>query len=611
MDAKGLGRSSRPVVPPPPPEKQVSASDVAGRRSPVNTGPLSALSSKGQATAGGNRPRAVIGVMGGMGAAAANQFGKLLIELKTDATSDQQHARVFLDQATDIPDRTAALNSGGPSPLPNMEASLKRLDQGGADLVAVTCNTAHGFIDGMQEAIDKFGLKLELLHIASATIDELLQQKPDAKTIGLLATSGTVDSRLYENQAEKMGKEFQWVYPPADSQQSKVMAGIYEHVKAGDLDGGRALLLEAARELRDNGADAILLACTEIPLVLRTGDIHDASGSDLPMIDTLASLAKAALSKAETKQSRLVTPSGAFTAQPAGVESLGLAQAAQEAMAQESGQRRRIGVMGGMGPAAAMQFSSYMVKFNDAARKDQDHVPLMVDQATDIPDRTGAILRGGADPTAEMGKSLRRLVAAGAQEIVMTCNTAHHFAEAMQKIIDDENLNVNIIHIVDATMTLLDVQAPGAKKVGLLATSGTVNTGIYQDKATDREWLIPDDATQQNQVMSGIYEGVKANDFESGAAKLKQAAQELADAGADAILLACTEIPLVLRTGDITNKDGKVIPLIDTLEAQAREAIKRSDAPLAATPQTVAEVAEGLRAEHQRAQAQADQAGPP
>lgn len=582
---------------------RANASSLTGVRPP--TGRIrdvaSILTARAQPPEGSRPPRAVIGVMGGMGAAAANQFGSLLIELKTDAKSDQEHARVLLDQATDIPDRTAALNSGGPSPLPAMEASLKRLDKGGADLVAVTCNTAHGFIDGMQEVIEKFGLKLELLHIASATIDELLRQKPDAKTIGLLATSGTVDSRLYENHAEKMGEDFEWVYPQPDVQQSKVMAGIYDYVKAGDLEGGRELLLEAAQGLRENGADAILLACTEIPLVLKTGDIKDASGTDLPMIDTLASLAKAALNRAETKQSRLVTSAGTFTAQPAGAESLGLAQAAQEAMAQESGQRRRIGVMGGMGPAAAMQFSAYMVKFNVTAQKDQDHVPLMVDQATDIPDRTGAILRGGADPSAEMGKSLRRLVAASAQEIVMTCNTAHHFAGEMQKVIDDENLNVNIIHIVDATMKLLDVQAPGARKVGLLATSGTVNTGIYQDKATDREWLIPDDATQKNQVMSGIYEGVKANDFESGAAKLKQAAQELADAGADAILLACTEIPLVLKTGDVTNQEGKVIPLIDTLEAQAREAIKRSEAPLATTPQTISQIAQGLRDAFQKA----------
>jgi aspartate racemase len=613
MDPTGAGRPPRSSAPPPTREAPAStsgtSSDATGRRSPRNPGLLAALPPKEPSSEGGNRPRAVIGVMGGMGAAAANQFGSLLIKLKTDAKSDQEHARVLLDQATDIPDRTAALNSGGPSPVPNMEASLKRLDAAGADLVAVTCNTAHGFIDDMQAAIGKFGLKLELLHIASATIDELVRQKPEAKRIGLLATSGTVDSKLYENHAEKMGKEFEWVYPSEDSQASKVMAGIYEHVKAGDLAGGQKLLLEAAQELRNNGADAILLACTEIPLVLQTGDVQDASGGDLPMIDTLASLAKAALDRAETKESRLVTPVGTFTAQPAGAESAGLAQAAQEATTTEAGQRRRIGVMGGMGPAAAMQFSEYMVTFNEAARKDQDHIPMMVDQATDIPDRTKAILSGGTNPGEEMGKSLRRLVAAGAHEIVMTCNTAHHFAGEMQKIIDDENLGVNIIHIVDATMKLLDVQAPNAEKVGLLATSGTVTTGIYQSKAVDRQWLVPDEATQEDQVMSGIYEGVKANDFEGGAAKLKQAAQELADAGADAILLACTEIPLVLRTGDIKNREGKVIPLIDTLEAQAREAIERSNAPLAATAGTVAEVAAGLRAEHQRALEQSEQSG--
>ena len=536
------------------------------------------------------RPRAVIGVMGGMGPAAANDFGQQLISRKQAAT-DQEHARVLLDQATDIPDRTGAILRGGPSPVQNMQASLKRLDKGGADLVAITCNTAHHFHGDMQRTIDKFGLKLELLHIVDATMAELERQAPGAQRIGLLATSGTLDARIYEARAEQQGHQKTWIYPDAATQEQRVMAGIYDGVKRGDLEGGRANLLAAAESLRAQGAEAILLACTEIPLVLKTGDVQ-VQGRALPLIDTLGALATTALARADEKTSRLSTPKGVFE-----IAAEGLSNFVQSAAAFINGtpeRPRRIGVMGGMGPAAAMQFSSYMVKFNPTATTDQQHVPLLLDQATDIPDRTGAILSGGRDPAPEMVASLKRLARAGADEVVMTCNTAHHFFPQVQEAITKHKLDVDMIHIVDATMKLLDQRAPGATNIGLLATSGTVETGIYQKRAEGRQWMVPDQASQRDEVMAGIYQGVKAGEIDLGRERLRSAAQKLADNGADAILLACTEIPLVLQHGDIRNARGEPVPLIDTLEAQAREAIARARVPIPATPGLVQQVQQWL-----------------
>ncbi|WAC71621.1 amino acid racemase [Roseateles sp. SL47] len=579
-----------PVLPESPSHSTSEDSQPAGPSStPTSTVPLSPRSVAPESETG-QRPRAVIGVMGGMGPAAANQFGHQLIKLKTDAKTDQEHARVLLDQATNIPDRTSAILKGTESPVPNMTASLKRLDEGGADIVAITCNTAHHFHPDMLEAIEKFGLKLDLLHIVDATMKELEAQKPGARRIGLLATSGTLDSRIYEQRSEQTGHHKDWIYPDKTTQESCVMKGIYEGVKAGRMKEGEAMLLAAAQELRNKGADAILLACTEIPLVLKTGHVKDADGGDLPLIDTLEALGKEALARAETKASRLTTPAGTFTVKPS--PATNFLQGVMTALAEGEARPRRIGVMGGMGPAAAMQFSDYMVKFNDKATKDQDHVPLLLDQATDIPDRTGAILSGGRDPVPEMAASLRRLKNAGADDIVMTCNTAHYFYPQLAKIIEDEKLNLDVIHIVDATMKLLDQHAPGARNVGLLATSGTVNTGVYQnhESAKGREWLTPNADTQKDAVMAGIYDGVKAGKNDVGHQLLLKAAQELADKGADAILLACTEIPLVLKTGMIKKPDGTDLPLIDTLEAQAREAIRRSGLPIPATPGVLSDV---------------------
>lgn len=122
-----------------------------------------------------------------------------------------------------------------------------------------------------------------------------------------------------------------------------------------------------------------------------------------------------------------------------------------------------------------------------------------------------------------------------------------------------------MIHIVDATMKLLDQQVPGAKNIGLLATSCTVESGIYQTRAAGRDWMIPDERAQRDEVMTGICQGIQAGDIETGRIKLRLAAQRLADDGIDVILLACSEIALVLKTGDIRNPAGEVVPLIESL----------------------------------------------
>jgi aspartate racemase len=545
------------------------------------SGPAEAESSRPPPRAALPRSRSVIGVMGGMHPQLANALGQKLIE-KSGAQSDQEHARVLLDQAPVHSVLTA-------------KASLQRLDRGGADMVAVACNTALGFFGEMQTTIDNLGLKLELLHIVDATMAELDKKAPGATHIGLLATTDTREAKIYETYA-KPGMT--WCYPSSETQ-----AILNDPSSTPDVR--RNTLLEEAKKLKENGAQAILVACPEISMLLKTGGVTDKKVEDLPLIDTLDALARQALKKATEKQSRLATPRGCFD-----IAAEGLTYFVVSASALINGtpeRSRRVGVIGGMGPAAAMQFSSNMVKFDDRASADQPSVLMLLDQATDIPDRTGFILKvkDAGDPAPEIVASLKRLAHAGADEIVMTCNTAHHFFPKVQEAIKSEGLNVELIHIVDATMKLLDQQAPGAKKIGLLATSGTVDTGIYQKRAEGRTWMVPDKATQDGDVMPGIYQGVKAGNNEMGKERLLRAAQKLADDGAEAILLACTEIPLVLKTGDVLNPAGVVVPLIDTLEAQAREAIARSRVPVPATPGLVQQVCQWLAPQHAAATAEA------
>jgi aspartate racemase len=548
------------------------------------------------------RSRAVIGVLGGMGPAAANMFLDKTISLKTDARSDQEHARVLLDQATDVPDRTAAIAAGSKAPVKPMVNSLKRLDKGGADIVAITCNTAHKFHDDLLAAVEKYGLKLELLHIVDATMKELFAQKPGAKRVGLLATTGTVGQRIYQERAEKLGHgNIEWVAPNEEFQ-NRVMDGIYKGVKAGDSELGKRELLAAAEHLKEQGVDAMLLACTEIPLVLKTGDTKTEAGENIPMIDTLEALAKAALQRADTMQ----RPRALIGQKPVRISSAvtSFTMKVDRFLNGQPSRPRIIGDIGGMGPAAAAMFSRYMVAHNESAKSDQEHTRLLLDQATDIPDRTAAIKARSDEPVIEMGNSLRRLAKAGATDVVMTCNTAHHFFPKLEGIIRDEHLKVNLIHIVDATMTLLDKMKPGARKVGLLATDGTLEQKIYQKRAAEKgrelEWIVPDPAVQQK-VMDGIYKGVKAGDNELGTKLLEEAAQHMKDKGVDAMLLACTEIPIALEHVKIMDASGEPIPMVDTLEAQARMCIERAKEPIPATPGLLQQVGHLLTACHARA----------
>src|SRR4051812_8597528 len=102
-----------------------------------------------------------------------------------------------------------------------------------------------------------------------------------------------------------------------------------------------------------------------------------------------------------------------------------------------------LGVLGGIGPMATVDFMSKVVQNTPAAR-DQDHIPMVVCSAVDIPDRTAAILGEGADPFPAMRDALRRLEAVGARCIAIPCNTAHHWHAALQA-----ETSARILHIVD------------------------------------------------------------------------------------------------------------------------------------------------------------------
>jgi aspartate racemase len=222
-----------------------------------------------------------------------------------------------------------------------------------------------------------------------------------------------------------------------------------------------------------------------------------------------------------------------------------------------------LGILGGMGPMATVDFMAKVIR-NTSATCDQEHLQMLVSSDTEIPDRTAALLDGGADPFPAMRNALRWLEAGGARFIAIPCNTAHYWHRSLQ----DETA-VPILHIVDAVANQSATPGQMSGPVGILATTGTVRAGIYQERLAHHGMTcrIPDGA-DQTLVMDAI-RWVKAGDVASARSILSRQARNLLDAGCNHVVMACTEIPLALAGSEI----GLSARLIDPTEALARECI--------------------------------------
>lgn len=199
-------------------------------------------------------------------------------------------------------------------------------------------------------------------------------------------------------------------------------------------------------------------------------------------------------------------------------------------------EKKVIGIIGGMGPLATADLFRKIVEHTDA-KSDQEHLRVLIDSNTNIPDRTAALLRGGKDPAPEMIDSARRLASIGAEVLIMPCNTAHNFYHEVEGSVD-----VPVLHMIALTRDALI--AENVRCAGLLATDGTIETGIYQRIFNGSVSLLtPESRDDQAAVMDIIYNGVKAGDLAHDTAAFRRACENLLARGAEVLILGCTELP--------------------------------------------------------------------
>lgn len=229
----------------------------------------------------------------------------------------------------------------------------------------------------------------------------------------------------------------------------------------------------------------------------------------------------------------------------------------------------RLGVIGGLGPMASAYYLELVIRMTDAKR-DQEHPEIILLNIPSIPDRTAYILgrsqESPLEPMVELGKQLKDL---GATVLATPCITAHYFHEALQ-----QGIGLPLIHGIRCTaQTLYDA---GVRKVGLMATDGTVQSGIFQRQVEElgMELVLPGEEGQRG-VMTLIYDQVKAG-LEPDMALFAAIRDELRRKGAQAVVLGCTELSLLKKQQEL----GEGI--LDALEVLAKESVLACGKPVKA-----------------------------
>ncbi len=229
----------------------------------------------------------IIGILGGMGPEATiDLFTKIVKGIKVK--KDQDHLRILIDNNPKIPDRTLAIQGKGPNPLPQLIQSAKLLEKAGADFIVIPCVTAHYYFDPLQKRV-----KIPILHIVKETVNHIQERFKKVHKIGLIATTGTIQTGLFQKALSAIGVDS--IFPDPPVQKNWVMEAIYgeKGIKAiGPSEFNRYLIYEVSQRLLRQGAQAIIAGCTEIPLVLKDEDLS------VPVIDPIALLAQAAIKKA-------------------------------------------------------------------------------------------------------------------------------------------------------------------------------------------------------------------------------------------------------------------------------------------------------------------------
>ena len=230
--------------------------------------------------------------------------------------------------------------------------------------------------------------------------------------------------------------------------------------------------------------------------------------------------------------------------------------------------KRAIGIIGGMGPMATLDLFGKLIAHTDA-HTDAEHIRVYMDCHTGIPDRTRAILHGGESPVPYILESAEKLVSIGAELLLIPCNTSHYYYTQIC-----EGSRVPVMNMIRETAQSLHKE--GVDRVGLLATDGTLQAGVYQRELTALGiHTVPPDEAEQREVMRLIYDGVKADAPAFATQAITAMLERMEREGVQRVILGCTELPLGFDRYGLSRKGT-----VDPADILARAAVKAAGYPI-------------------------------
>jgi aspartate racemase len=223
-----------------------------------------------------------------------------------------------------------------------------------------------------------------------------------------------------------------------------------------------------------------------------------------------------------------------------------------------------VGVLGGMGPLATVDFLKKLV-VNMPTAVDQEHVPVLLYGDCTVPERNAAIAGAGPSPLPKLLAGIAFLAQAGVRAICIPCNTAHYWHEEMAAASP-----VPVFHIVRASAAEVRQKNPSVRSVGVLSTLGTQQSGIYRAALTEMGLEVVESTEEEFEelVLPGIAL-VKSNQLAAAEILFAEAAACLCERGAETIILGCTEIPLGMQH----QLHARPAMFVDSTDALARAVI--------------------------------------
>jgi len=468
-----------------------------------------------------------LGIVGGLGSLAGGDLFYKLV--KSRAVLEDQGRYHFLFEQHPFKDVLMPLDQGASMTSRKFYVFqvCQTFEASEVNAVLLPCFASHTFREEIQEEI-----RMPVLDMMAALRKHVDHVAAPGTTLGIIASDYVRHSGLFERY---FGNDFKLVYPN-DNEQSGLMDAMYgvNGIKDGFLDGvPLECVYQACLSLQDQGATIILPGMTELSLVC--GDLQRRGLTVLDINEIYAAFA--------------TLEKGQSTRPPF-----------------------KLGIVGGVGPAATVDFMGKVVAHTPAGR-DQEHIKMVVEQNPQIPDRTANLLYDETDPTMAMYATCKRLESVGANAIAIPCNTAHAFVERIQA-----HLRVPIVNMLTETVEAIVQRYGAGKTVGLLATSGTIKSQVYHEAARQAGLqIIAPGVDYQALVMESIYgdHGIKAG-FTEGICKdqLLTAAEHLCELGADVLILGCTELPLVLEHSESYMIKNHVVALVDPTTILALKCIE-------------------------------------